>query len=103
MIEARDPVVPFSVVTRGTIESFGRRVWANARRGAWAGSPTGKTIDRRPASLTQARVTEAGEVIELTHDQLSRSSNDAEISEILMRDFIFAGWSWWRRTSATSC
>ena len=92
LIEAGDPVVPFFVVTRGTIEivrpsSLGDTLVAVHGPGRFTGE-SNLIVGRR--SLTRARVTESGEVIELTRDQLlALVQNDAEISEILMRAFIY--------------
>ena len=92
LIEAGDPVVPFFVVTRGTIEivrpsGLGDTLVAVHGPGRFTGEAN-LIVGRR--SLTRARVTESGEVIELTRDQLlALVQTDAEISEILMRAFIY--------------
>jgi thioredoxin reductase (NADPH) len=92
LIEAGDPTVPFFVVTAGKIEivqptSHGDTLVVVHGAGQFTGEAN-MILGRR--SLTRARVTEPGEVIELTHEQLlGVVQTDAAISEILMRAFIY--------------
>jgi thioredoxin reductase (NADPH) len=92
LIEAGDPTVPFFVVTAGKIEivqptSRGDTLVVVHGAGQFTGEAN-MILGRR--SLTRARVTEPGEVIELTHEQLlGVVQTDAAISEILMRAFIY--------------
>ncbi len=83
--------VPFFVVISGAIEilrSSGTSETLIVRHGP--GQFTGEVniLAGRPA-LVRARVTEAGEVIELDRDHLlTLVQNDSELSEIIMRAFI---------------
>lgn len=92
LIEAGDPVVPFFVVTAGEIQiirpsALGDTLVAVHGPGKFTGEAN-VIVGRR--SLTRPRVTESGEVIELTRDQLlGLVQTDAEIGEILMRAFIY--------------
>src|SRR4029077_20338140 len=92
LIEAGDPVVPFFVVTSGKIEVVrpsdrGDTLLAVHGAGMFTGEAN-MMLGRR--SLMRARVVESGEVIELTREQLlSVVQADAEISEILMKAFIY--------------
>src|SRR5262245_33096955 len=90
LIEAGDHVVPFFVVRAGEIEI----IQPSNERGAdtlvavhGPGKFTGEAnmiLGRR--SLTRARVSERGEVIQLTREQLlALVQTDTAISEILMR------------------
>jgi thioredoxin reductase (NADPH) len=92
LIEAGDQVVPFFVVKRGEI-----RIIQPARSGETLiavhgpGKFTGEAnmiLGRR--SLTRAVSSQAGEVIQLSREQLlALVQTDADISEILMRAFIY--------------
>ncbi len=92
LIEAGDSIVPFFVVTSGKIEIIrpsdrGDTLIAVHGPGKFTGEAN-MIIGRR--SLLRAQVTESGEVIELTRDQLlGVVQTDAAISEILMRAFIY--------------
>jgi thioredoxin reductase (NADPH) len=92
LIEAGDPIVPFFVVTAGEVEiirpsSLGDTLVAVHGPGKFTGEAN-MILGRR--SLTRARVAESGEVIELTRDQLlGLVQTAADISEILMRAFIY--------------
>ena len=92
LIEAGDSIVPFFVVTSGKIEIIrpsdrGDTLIAVHGPGKFTGEAN-MIIGRR--SLLRAQVTESGEVIELTREQLlGVVQNDAAISEILMRAFIY--------------
>jgi thioredoxin reductase (NADPH) len=92
LVEAGDEVVPFFVVTAGQVEivlptgGIEKQIVVHG-----AGQFTGEInmISGRPA-LFRARVTEAGEVIELTREHmLALVQTDTELSEIFMRAFIF--------------
>ena len=91
LIEAGDHVVPFFVVTSGEIEIVQpTRTGDNLIAVHGPGKFTGEAnmiLGRR--SLMRAIVSEPGEVIQLTREQLlDLVQTDAEISEILMRAFI---------------
>jgi thioredoxin reductase (NADPH) len=92
VIEAGDSGVPFFVVKTGKVEVIrpsdrGDTLVAVHGPGQFTGEAN-MIIGRR--SLTRARVAEPGEVIELTRDQLMGVvQTDADISEILMRAFIY--------------
>jgi thioredoxin reductase (NADPH) len=92
LIEAGDSIVPFFVVTSGKIQIIrpsdrGDTLIAVHGPGKFTGEAN-MIIGRR--SLLRAQVTESGEVIELTREQLlGVVQNDAAISEILMRAFIY--------------
>jgi thioredoxin reductase (NADPH) len=92
LIEAGDRVVPFFVITAGAIEIIrptlsGETLVAVHGPGKFTGEAN-MLLGRR--SLTRARVTAAGEAIELTRDQLLRLvQTDAAIGEIVMRAFIY--------------
>ncbi|PYR92735.1 MAG: pyridine nucleotide-disulfide oxidoreductase [Acidobacteria bacterium] len=92
LIEAGDPIVPFFVVRAGEIEiirpsSLGDTLVAVHGPGQFTGEAN-MILARR--SLMRARVTEPGEVILLTREQLlGLVQTDAEISEIVMRAFIY--------------
>ncbi|HYT65685.1 MAG TPA: FAD-dependent oxidoreductase [Vicinamibacterales bacterium] len=92
LIEAGDQPVPFFVIKRGGIEIM-RVSDAGETRVALHG-PGGFTGEAnmllgRPA-LMRARVTESGEVIELTRERLlALVQNDTETGDIVMRGFIF--------------
>jgi thioredoxin reductase (NADPH) len=92
LIEAGDPVVPFFVVRTGEIEiirpsSLGDALLAVHGPGKFTGEGN-MILGRR--SLARARVTEAGEVIQLTREQLlDLVQTNAEIGEVLMLAFIY--------------
>ena len=91
LVEAGDQVVPFFVVTSGQVEIVRPSGAVETLIVVHApGQFTGEVnmISGRRA-LFRARVREAGEVIELTREQMvALVQTDAELSEILMRAFI---------------
>jgi len=92
LIEAGDSVVPFFVVKSGEIEiirpsSLGDTLVVIHGPGRLTGE-INLLLGRR--SLTRARVSEPGELIQLTREQLlGLVQNDAEIGEIVMRAYIY--------------
>jgi len=92
LIEAGDPVVPFFVVRAGEIEivrpsSMGDALVAVHGPGAFTGEAN-MILGRR--SLMRAQATEPGALVQLTREQLlGLVQTDPEISEILMRAFIY--------------
>ena len=92
LIEAGDPVVPVFVVKAGEIEivrpsPLGDTLVAVHGPGKFSGEAN-IMLGRR--SLTRARATRSGEVIQLTREEmLGLVQTDAEISDILMRAFIY--------------
>ena len=92
LIEAGDSNVSFFVVTAGEVEiirpsSLGDMLVAVHGRGQFTGEAN-MILGRR--SLTRARVSEQGDVIQVTREALlGLVQTDAEISEILMRAFIY--------------
>ena len=91
LIEPGDRVVPFFVITAGRVEvvrsSGGIETLVAVHE---PGQFTGEVnmLSGRPA-LVRSRVTEAGDVIELTREQLlALVQTDSEISELIMRAFI---------------
>jgi thioredoxin reductase (NADPH) len=92
LIEAGDQTVPFLIVKAGQIEIVsgsgdGERVVVVHGPGAFTGEAN--MLLGRPA-LMRARVSAAGEVIELTRgDLLTLIQTDIEIGDILMRGFIY--------------
>jgi thioredoxin reductase (NADPH) len=92
LIEAGDPVVPVFVVKAGEIEivrpsPLGDTPIAVHGPGKFTGEAN-IMLGRR--SLTRARATRSGEVIQLTREaMLGLVQTDAEISDILMRAFIY--------------
>jgi thioredoxin reductase (NADPH) len=92
LIEAGDPVVPFFVVKTGHIEiispsSLGDTLVVVHGPGSFTGEAN-MILGRR--SLTQARVSEPGEAVQLTREQLlGLVQTDAEIGEIVMRAYIY--------------
>jgi len=92
LIEAGDNTVPFFVVRAGEIEivrpsGLGDTLIAVHGPGKFTGEAN-MILGRR--SLMRARVSEPGEVTELTREQLlALVQTDAEISEILMRAFLY--------------
>jgi thioredoxin reductase (NADPH) len=91
LVEAGDRLVPFFVVLGGRIEVLRPSPGGDALIVSHGpGQFTGETnmLTGRPG-LARARVSEPGEVIELTREQLlALIQTDAELSEILMRAFI---------------
>jgi thioredoxin reductase (NADPH) len=92
LIEAGDPIVPFFVVTDGQLEiirpsSLGDALVAVHGPGRFTGEAN-MILGRR--SLTRARCAEAGHAIQLTREELLHLvQTDSEISEIVMRAFIY--------------
>ena len=92
LIEQGDAKVPFFVVKSGAVEivrpsAIGDTLVIVHQAGGFTGEAN-MILGRR--SLTRARVVEAGEVIELTRDQLLRVvQTDAVISEIVMRAYLY--------------
>ena len=92
LVEAGDPTVPFFVVRSGEIEivrpsSLGDALVAVHGPGKFTGEAN-MILGRR--SLTRARATEPGAVVELTREKLlSLVQTDAEIGEIVMRAYIY--------------
>jgi thioredoxin reductase (NADPH) len=91
LVEAGDPVVPFFVVKSGEIEiirpsSLGDALVAVHGPGRFTGE-INLILGRR--SLTRARVSESGEVVELTHAQLLGFVQTDDIGEIVMRAYIY--------------
>jgi thioredoxin reductase (NADPH) len=92
LIEAGDHLVPFFVVTRGEIEIIqpgrgGDALVAVHGPGKFTGEAN-LIIGRR--SLMRAVASKAGEVIQLTREQLlDLVQTDAAVGEILMRAFIY--------------
>jgi len=92
LIEAGDPVVPFFVVTAGEIEivrpsNLGDTLVAIHGAGQFTGEAN-MFLGRR--SLMRARVSESGDAVCLSREKLlDLVQNDAEISDILMRAFIY--------------
>jgi thioredoxin reductase (NADPH) len=92
LVEAADPVVPFFVVKSGEIEiirpsSLGDTLVAVHGPGKFSGE-INLILGRR--SLTRARVSEPGELVQLTHEQLlGLVQTDEDIGEIVMRAYIY--------------
>ncbi|HEY5096188.1 MAG TPA: FAD-dependent oxidoreductase [Candidatus Eremiobacteraceae bacterium] len=92
LVEAGDSGIPFFVVRAGKVEIIrpsdrGDTLVVVHGPGQFTGEAN--TIAGR-RSLTRARVSESGEAIQLTRDQLlGVVQTDADISEILMRAFIY--------------
>ena len=91
LVDVGDRVVPFFLVLSGSIQAlrpFDRAEGLNATLRAGQFSGEGSLMSGR-RSMAQLRVSESGEVIELTREQLlALVQTDAELSEILMRAFI---------------
>jgi thioredoxin reductase (NADPH) len=91
LVNAGDQIAPFFVVTAGQIEIIRPSDAVETtivvhKPGQFTGEAN--MISGRPA-LFQARVREAGKVIQLDHEQmLALVQTDAELGEILMRAFI---------------
>jgi thioredoxin reductase (NADPH) len=92
LIEAGDSAVPFFVVKSGEIEiirpsSLGDTLIVIHGPGKFTGEIN---LIQGRRSLTRARVSEPGEVVQLTREQLlSLVQTDAEIGEIVMRAYIY--------------
>jgi len=92
LIEAGDSAVPFFVVKTGEIEiirpsSLGDTLVVIHGPGKFTGEIN---LIQGRRSLTRARVSEPGEVVQLTREQLlSLVQTDAEIGEIVMRAYIY--------------
>ena len=91
LIDVGDRVVPFFVILSGAIQALrpfdgAEALNATLRTGQFSGE--GALITGR-RSMAQLRVSEPGEVIELSREQLlALVQTDAELSEILMRAFV---------------
>ena len=91
LVDVGDKVVPLFVVVSGEIQvlrpsSGGDTLIVTHRPGQFSGEANMLTGRR---ALARARVSEPGEVIELSREQvLAVVQTDAELSEILMRAFI---------------
>jgi len=91
LVQVGDTVVPFFVVTSGEVQILqpadaGETLIVAYRPGQFSGEVN--LINGR-RSMSRARVSEPGEVIELSREQLlGLVQTDAELSEILMRAFI---------------
>jgi thioredoxin reductase (NADPH) len=92
LVEAGAQPVPFFVVRSGQVEILrvcdeGDQLIATHGAGAFTGEAN--MLLGRP-SLMRLRVSEAGEAIELTREQLlSLVQNDTEIGDIVMRGYIY--------------
>jgi thioredoxin reductase (NADPH) len=92
LVEAGDFPVPFFVVKSGEIEivrpsSLGDTLVVVHQPGKFTGEIN---LIQGRRSLTRARVSEPGEVIQLTREQLlGLVQTDAEIGEIVMRAYIY--------------
>jgi thioredoxin reductase (NADPH) len=92
LVEAGDPVVPFFVVKSGEIEiirpsPLGDTLVAVHGPGKFSGE-INLILGRR--SLTRARVSEPGELVQLTHEQLlGLVQTDEDLGEIVMRAYIY--------------
>jgi len=91
LIDVGDRIVPFFVVMTGEIQvlqvsGVAETLIVSHESGSFSGEAN--LISGRP-SMARLRVSEPGEVIELTRDQLlALVQTDAELSELLMRAFI---------------
>lgn len=91
LVDVGDRPVPFFVVVSGEIEALrpfdgGETVIVRLRASQFSGEGTVLSGRR---SISQLRISEPGEVIELTREQLfAVIQTDAELSEILMRAFM---------------
>jgi thioredoxin reductase (NADPH) len=91
LVDVGDKVIPFFVVLSGEIQAVrafdgAETLNASLRAGQFSGE-SGLISGRR--SMARLRVTESGEVIELSREQfLALVQTDAELSEILMRSFM---------------
>jgi len=91
LIDVGDRILPFFVVMAGEIQVLqvsGATETFIVSHGSGSFSGEANLISGRP-SMARLRVSEPGEVIELTRDQLlALVQTDAELSELLMRAFI---------------
>ena len=91
LVDVGDRIVPFFVVITGEIHVLqvtGSTETLIVSHGPGSFSGEANLISGRP-SMARLRVSEDGEVLELTRDQLlALVQTDAELSEILMRAFI---------------
>jgi thioredoxin reductase (NADPH) len=91
LVEVGDKAFPFFVVMTGEIEAVrpsetAETLIVKCQPGQFSGESN--VISGRPA-ITRLRVTEPGDVIQLTREELlALIQTDAELSEILMRSFI---------------
>jgi thioredoxin reductase (NADPH) len=88
LVEAGSHAVPFFVVVQGELRvaDTAETIVVTHRPGQFSGE-VNKLSGRR--AMAEMRVSESGEVIELTRDQLlGLVQTDAELSEIFMRAFI---------------
>jgi len=91
LVKPGQPIVPFFVVVRGEVQVFspangGETLIVTHAPGHFSGE--GNMITGR-RSLSRLIASKAGEVVELTREQLlGMVQTDAELSEILMRAFI---------------
>src|SRR5438309_8194684 len=91
LVDVGDRAVPFLVVLSGEIQAVRafdgtETLNASLRAGQFSGE-SGLISGRR--SMARLRVTESGELIELSREQfLALVQTDAELSEILMRSFM---------------
>jgi len=91
LLDVGDRIVPFFVVVSGEVHVLqvsGSTETLIVSHGPGSASGEANLISGRP-SMARLRVSEDGEVLELTRDQLlALVQTDAELSEILMRAFI---------------
>jgi thioredoxin reductase (NADPH) len=91
LVDVGDQVIPFFVVLSGAIEALRlfdgvETLNATVRAGQFSGEASLMSGRR---SMAQLRVSEAGEIVELSREQLlALVQTDAELSELLMRTFI---------------
>ena len=106
LVEHGQTDVPFFVVKAGEIEIVrpsgpGDLVVAVNRPGQFTGEAS-MLLDRR--ALMRVRVSESGEVVQLTRGQMhALIQNDAEIGELLMKALIYRRLELVARGLATSC
>src|SRR5689334_22256403 len=91
LLQVGDKTIPMFVVISGEIEAVrpsdnGETIIVRLQPGQFSGE--GTALSGRSA-ITQLRVSEPGEAIELTRDQLfTLIQTDTELSEIMLRAFI---------------
>jgi thioredoxin reductase (NADPH) len=91
VVDVGDKLIPFFVILSGEIQAFRaldnvETLNASLRAGQFSGEGSLLTGRR---SMARLRVTEPGEVIELSREQLlALVQTDAELSEIVMRSLI---------------